>query len=121
MGARITYDTRELILDITGEAYFGNVEIIDINLSAYYPFSTGKKTPFLGGGMGYGNHKITFDETVSNGSASNGGLLMYAHGGYLFNRTSSVQLRGMVSLYTATYEVNGKVPYGAAINMTFSF
>jgi hypothetical protein len=121
LGARITYDSRELILDITGEAYFGEVEIVDINLSGYYPFSSGKKTPLIGGGLGFGSHKIIYDETTINGSVRNSGLIMYAHGGYLFNRTSSVQMRGMISLYTATYEVDGKLPYGAALNLTFSF
>ncbi len=120
-GAKISYDLRDLILDINGEFYFGEIEMYDINLSALYPFTQGRKSPFLGGGLGYGKHTIDLDNTTYNGSVSNSGLLVYGHAGYIFSRTSNVQLRGTVSVYSATYEVDNEVPFGMGFNLTLSF
>jgi hypothetical protein len=120
-GAKISYDLRDLILDINAEFYFGEIEIYDINLSALYPFSQGRKSPFLGGGLGYGSHRIEFDQTTSNSSERNSGLLLYGHAGYIFSRTSNVQLRGTASIYSATYKVANEVPFGMGFNLTLSF
>ena len=62
-GAKISYDLRDLILDINGEFYFGNVDIVSLNLNGLYPFDMGRKAPFIGGGLGYGQHRIKLEQS----------------------------------------------------------
>ncbi|MEO9477458.1 MAG: hypothetical protein ABJG41_18070 [Cyclobacteriaceae bacterium] len=120
-GAKISYDLRDLILDLNGEFYFGDVDVLDFNLSALYPFTQGRKTPFVGGGLGYGSHRITQDEASFAPSENAKGLLGYAHAGYIFSRTSNVQLRATVTAYSAMYRLQGQVPFGMGFNLALSF
>lgn len=120
LGLKLSYDTRNLIFDINGELYFSVIDIYNLNLNVLYPFSKGAQTPFLGGGLGFGGHSIDTNSSEFM-TSSNGGLLLYAHGGYLFNRTSTVQVRGGITAYTATYQIDDHVPYGVGCNLTFTF
>jgi hypothetical protein len=120
-GGKISYDLRDLILDINGEFYLGEIDILNINLAALYPFSQGKKSPFVGGGLGYGNHSIPNKDPNLFGRESESGLQGYVHGGYIFNRTSNVQLRATVTAYSAMYKLEGQVPFGLGFNLGVSF
>lgn len=121
-GVKYSADIRDYILEINGELYFSDIDIADFNLSFLRPFSQRASSPFLGGGLGYAGHNITVTE--SNGlirKYNNSGLTAHVKGGYLFNRTSSVQMRAEIGAYTATYQVNDKVPFGGMFNLIFSF
>lgn len=120
-GAKISYDLRDLILDVNGEFYFGEIDVIDLNLSALFPLSQGRRSPFVGGGLGYGSHKMSSNENSLNSSQRSAGLLAYAHAGYIFSRTSNVHLRATLSAYSATYEIANQVPFGLGFNLALSF
>lgn len=129
-GVKFSYDTRDLLLDLNGELYFQDIRIYNFNIAALYPFSKKKNTPYIGGGLGYGGMTITKEEKAPNDdypynyynkNVNGGGLSFFAKGGYLFNRTSDVNVRIEGGPYITTYEIDDQVPYGFMLNMVLSF
>ncbi len=129
-GVKFSYDTRDLLLDLNGELYFQDIRIYNFNLAALYPFSKKKSTPYLGGGLGYGGMTITKEEKSLNSdypfdyydeNYRGSGLSLFAKGGYLFNRTSDVNVRIEGGPYITTYEIDNQLPYGFMLNMVLSF
>lgn len=90
------YDARSFLADV-GLDYYGGEggHLFSIGLGAYYPFSRGNTSPYLGGGLAY-----SILETGGDGGA---GLAVRAGGGVLFGRLSSVQIRADVSFWLNTF------------------
>ncbi len=129
-GISVTHDMRKLIADLSGEAYFGPKALYFVNISTYYPFKSTNNTPYVGGGLGLGGVSVPetrFARTTVNGSQietenhDNGGLMLFAGGGYLFNRTSSTRIRAGAKAFMPFFKVNNQIPFGAVINLEISF
>jgi hypothetical protein len=90
------YDARSYLADV-GLDYFGGEggHLFSIGLGAYYPFSRGNTSPYLGGGLAY-----SFVETGGDGGS---GLALRAGGGVLFGRLSNVQIRADISFWINTF------------------
>ena len=128
-GVKFSYDTRDLLFDLNGELYFQDINIYNFNLVALYPFSKKKNTPYLGGGIGYGGMNITKEQASPDNyhydyfekRYSGSGLSFFGKAGYLFNRTSDVNVRIEVGPYITAYEIDNQLPYGFMLNMVLSF
>ncbi len=88
------YDARRYLADVVIDWFGGDRDsIFSLGIGAYYPFSQGNETPYVGGGVAWA--------TVDHGGNGARGLVMRAGGGFLFGRLSNVQLRA-----DAGYAVN---------------
>jgi hypothetical protein len=127
-------DMRTIIFDIKGNLYFSDIKLYNVSIHINYPFSQGKSTPFLGGGLGYGGTTMTSSEekTTQNwdGSTytytdetnrSGAGLSLFAGGGYIFNRTSNINLRLNANFFFSCYKVDGGFPAGILLSMSVLF
>jgi len=112
LGILTTYDNRNVIygLDISYFSHDQNSEY-HLAITADYPFSSSKNTAYIGGGLGFGGMTI-YDENDPLTDYSNGGLLLMAGGGYIFNRTASVRLILGTRILVPLYKVNDKVMPG---------
>ena len=90
------YDARSYLAEVALDFMGGEGgHVFSIGLGAYYPFTRGNTSPYLGGGLAY-----SFLETGGDGGA---GLALRAGGGVLFGRLSSVQIRADVAFVVNTF------------------
>ncbi len=126
LGAVFSYDSRNWIVDVTGEMYFGDAGIYDFNVAMTYPFSAKMHGPFASGGLGFGSISYTEKQTDFYGNAysdkrNNGGLMLFAGGGYLINRTSNVNVRIGGQAFVSGFKAQGVIPVGILFNITVLF
>jgi TolB-like protein len=114
-----SYDLRNVIFNLKAEAFFSDITIYYLNIDAIYPLSTAKSSAFLSAAMGYGGIGIKNDNSTT--PYSDGGLFIFAGGGYVFNRNSNVSLRLSGSIYTPFFKVDGKMPAGILLTTTLLF
>jgi hypothetical protein len=114
------YDARSYLAEVALDFMGGEGgHVFSIGLGAYYPFSRGNTSPYLGGGLAY-----SFLETGGDGGA---GLALRAGGGVLFGRLSSVQIRADVAFVVNTFseetDVSGDTvrPYGVVGTIGIGF
>ncbi len=128
-GGIVSYDLRDIIADIEGNIYLGDVDIYYISINGLYPFKYSKNTPFLGGGVSFSS--ICYEKEVKKNSLyedyyytshiSSKGLAFIVKGGYIFNRIGNTNLRLSGSLIIPTYEVGTRYPLGFGIGATILF
>ncbi len=94
-GAYVLFDARDFLADLNGDIFVGdNVRFFAVGLGAYYPFSPGNVTPYLGGGFKLGWTRFGGDGAF--------GMLPYGAFGVLMGREGFVQLRAELSYFLAT-------------------
>ncbi len=122
-----SYDTRQLILDLRGSYNFGEqASFYNFSLEVLKPLREKSNTAFFGGGMFIGGTTVDGTSYDSWGypytqSVSTSGLGLMAGGGYIFNRTSSVQLRLSGNIIQTFYTVAGTSPTGVIVKMEILF
>ena len=126
-GVMASYDSRNLILDIKGEAYFSDVDFYFLSLDALYPLTDRNHTPFVLGGLGIGGMDVYFENEPIQGIYYNydphhsGGLLLFLGGGYIINRHSEVNLRLGARTFLPVFRVDGQYAPGVLFNATILF
>jgi hypothetical protein len=141
-GLMWSFDAGNLIFDIKGEGYFNKVNTIYfLDIDVNYPFLTKPNTPFVMAGMGWGGINARYDtdyyygngpqyEYYKNSESRNGGGLMgFAGGGYIINRTSNVRLRLSARGFYAFYNLDGwynnesdkTQPFGGIVSVAVLF
>lgn len=86
------YDARSFLADVSvGFHTDGGDGDYFIGLGAYYPFSRGDVTPYLGGGFRYGHSEY--------GGEGGSGMVGLMNGGLIIGRLSTVQVRAEVGLF----------------------
>lgn len=94
-GAYVLFDARDFLADLTADIFVGSdVHFYALGLGAYYPFSPGNVTPYLGGGLKVGWTKFGGDGAF--------GMVPYGALGVLMGREGFVQLRGELAYFVAT-------------------
>ena len=93
------YDARTFLAEIDVGFHNGDSGAADsfVGLGLYYPHRPADTTPFVGGGLRYGGGN--YDGHPGSGS----GIQLFGTAGMLFGRTSSVQVRGDVSVFYNTF------------------
>jgi TolB-like protein len=126
-GLMWSYDMRDIIFNLRAETYFSDAKVYYFDIDAIYPFNSLKNSPFVLGGMGYGGINLKRKATETSGynyytSDSDGGLILFAGGGYLLNRNSDVALRFSGNFYFPLFDV-GKtnMPVGFLFTTTILF
>lgn len=113
-----------MLLDLSGELYFSEVDLFQLGIHGWIPFSQTSQTWFAGGGLNYGGFVI---ENQSNDGDfyyedhAKAGLIFSAGGGYLFNRDASVSLRLTVKIFAPTFTVGPYYPAGAMVGLALVF
>lgn len=122
-GCMYQYDTRNLLLDLTGELYFSDVNVYFMSIQAWKPFSNASNTPFAGGGIGYGGVSIQKKVDVNSYTTEDGqgGLMLFAGGGYLLNRDATVSLRFNGRVFVPLFKVYSEVPAGVLVSVAILF
>jgi hypothetical protein len=104
-GAYALFDAGDYLADFSLDLFFGDrTHLVDAGLGAYYPFSHGNVTPYLGGGVKLGWTKFGGDGTF--------GMIPFAALGVLLGRTEFPQLRLELSYFLASSREQG--PKGGA-------
>lgn len=101
------------------------MNLIQVSIHAWKPFSNARNTWFAGGGLTYGgmiiersNHGVEYTEPAIDERV---GLSFSAGGGYLFSRDANVSLRITSRLYFPTFRLGGSYPAGALISVALFF
>lgn len=117
-------DLRNIIFDIKGSMYFSDVSLYNLSVHIYYPFLNKKSSPIAGGGLGYGITTMKtsvanpyYLESLDTGS----GLTFFAGGGYIFNRTSNINIRINANVFYSLYEVDNIRPSGFLLGIAVFF
>lgn len=123
IGLTGSYDMRDFIFNIKAEMYFSDINVYYFSIEAMKPLSSAKNSAFISGAMGYGgiDKKIDQDVYYFNSSITEGGLFLFAGGGYLMNRNSNVSLKFSGNVYTPIFKVDGSVPVGILFTTTILF
>lgn len=108
LGGMISFDARDILIDVSGEMYFSRHDIYFASINASYPFFQSRHTPFAGGGLGWGTSNLDYNyRALSQKDRIVGyGLMLFANGGYYFNRNSSVGLRANLRFYYSLYDMD---------------
>jgi len=114
-------DLRTILFDVKGCLYFSDVSMYNINIQINYPLLNKLSSPFVGGGLGYGYTSINSNDQNNNKLYEGNGLTLFAGAGYIFNRTSNINLRCNASLFFSMYEVNSVYPSGLLLGVSVLF
>lgn len=107
MGLFWLYDARDFMAEIWGDFYVGDsapnrINVFDIGLGGYYPFSRRNITPYVGAAAAW--------SSADFGGTGNSGLRVNPAVGMLVGRLWSVQFRGevgyFVNLFSEYAEIN---------------
>ncbi len=117
------YDAKNILMEINAQGYWAShISLYDLSLETYYPFKHSSNTPFIGGGLGISDINDNNYYSFTNTSDHQGyGLMVLAGGGYIFNRTSSTELRLSGNAFVCAYTVNSENPFGAMLKIEFLF
>lgn len=130
-GILLSYDVRDLILDVKGELSWGksaNAQRIGLNLLK--PINNKNLTLFYGGGIYYGG--MTYDaepryETHPHYGYTyweehrGSGIELEGNFGVIFNRLSSMQLRATITPIIATYTIEDNAVGAIRLGVTATF
>ena len=124
LGAFVLYDARDLLFGFDwtitnlGESD-DKTRLIDLTLSAYYPFTTSNITPYAGGGLSYSWRDTRIDTDHFYNSSEANGLSLQIGGGVLFNRASRVMFIAQATYFIDFFETSFyRVQYNTASNPT---
>ncbi|WP_258105222.1 hypothetical protein [Marinoscillum sp. MHG1-6] len=122
IGVKLSYDVRDMILDINADMFFGDIDIYNLSLAAIFPFQARQRSPFVGGGLGYGSHKVDFEVLSADYEEDKDqGLSTHVYVGYILSRTSTVQMRATLTGTVATYKINQQTPTGLGFGLAILF
>jgi hypothetical protein len=108
------YDTRAFLADLAIDGTWGqDVHQLTFGFGAYYPFSKTNVSPYLGGGVRYA--------WVDYGSFSNNGFQLYAAGGLIVGRLSTVSIRLQAEYWLNTFSNGGEQVSGAGASLGLGF
>jgi len=94
-GAYVLFDARDFLGDVNADFFVGDgVHFYALGIGAYYPFSRGNVTAYLGGGV-----KLGWTEFGGDGTF---GVLPYGAFGVLMGREGYIQLRAELGYFVAT-------------------
>jgi opacity protein-like surface antigen len=111
LGAFVLYDARDLLFGFDwtitnlGESD-DKTRLIDLTLSAYYPFTTSNITPYAGGGLSYSWRDTHIDTDRFYNSNEANGLSLQIGGGVLFNRASRVMFIAQATYFIDFFETS---------------
>ena len=116
-------DLRTLLFDIKGSLYFSDIHIAALSVNVNYPLYSKTATPYFGGGLGFGTTDLDMNSSplTPNENYSGNGLILYANAGYIFTRTSNINLRLNGSFFVSTYQVNHSLPIGFTLGLAVLF
>lgn len=119
-GVLYSGDLRDYIFDVKGFICPGDNFMGSINILINKPLWNKSSTPFVGGGIGYGASSVLAgsDYLVNN---SGNGLCAYLGGGYIFTRTSDINLRINLNAFACGYEINNQYPTGLLMGISVVF
>jgi len=130
-GVVLSYDIRDLILDVKGEVYLGenNTNARRLGFNLLKPISDNDLSMFYGGGFFYGGMSYDRDKdwVYPNGQwnpypdYNNSGLEIEGNFGVIFNRLSSIQLRAMISPTIALYKIHDNAVGSIRFGVTATF
>ncbi|OWV24314.1 hypothetical protein B7982_00935 [Fibrobacter sp. UWB2] len=109
LGLFVLYDARDLLFGFDwtmsnlGEDHDRPI-LIDLSLSAYYPFTTTNITPYAGGGLSYSMRYTYVDTDHYDDEHQSNGISMQIGGGVLFNRASRVMFLAQVNYFIDFFE-----------------
>jgi hypothetical protein len=93
-GAYALFDGRDFLADVGADAYFGDgARFLALGLGAYLPFSAGRISPYLGGGL-----KVGYTSFGGDGAF---GMIPFAAVGVVVGREGYVQLRAELAWFLA--------------------
>jgi len=108
-GILTTYDNRNVIFGLDANIFFKQENTLGyLDITADYPFSSSKNTAFAGGGLGYGWLSVHEDPEFENADITSG-LMVFAGGGVILNRTSSVRLIIGSRIFVPLFKVNNEI------------
>jgi hypothetical protein len=121
-GILTTYDNRNVIYGLDANLFLtSNNTLGYLAITADAPFTTAKNTGFAGGGLGFGWLSIQ-DAVNSTSGDVRSGLMLFAGGGYILNRTSSVRLiigsRIFVPLFKVDNSIIPGINFYVAVNIS---
>jgi hypothetical protein len=114
-------DLRNLIFDLKGSMYISDISMYNLNLQINYPLRNKISSPYIGGGLGYGSTSMKNYVQNSANYYDGNGLTIFAGAGYIFNRTSNINLRFNSSLFFSMYQVNNIYPAGLLFGVMLLF
>jgi hypothetical protein len=121
-GILTTYDNRNVIYGLDANLFLtSNNTLGYLAITADAPFTTAKNTGFAGGGLGFG--WLSIQDAVNSISGDvRSGLMLFAGGGYILNRTSSVRLiigsRIFVPLFKVDNSIIPGINFYVAVNIS---
>ena len=133
-GLAYTYDASVILFNLNFE-FYPSASLLDsyqyrtvklrhgnANLGIIYPFSRKRSTWYIDGGLEYGlfNMKEHFSDDSSI-STTETGIGLFAGGGYLINRNSSVNLRIFTAISIPLYTVDSNEFPGLKFGIITSF
>lgn len=108
-GILTTYDNRNIIYGLDANIFFkenNTLGYLDITVDA--PFTSTKNTGYAGGGLGFG--WLSIEDAVNSESGDiRSGLMLFAGGGYILNRTSSVRLIIGSRIFVPLFKVDNRI------------
>ena len=121
-GILTTYDNRNVIYGLDANLFFKTDNTLGyLAITADAPFTATKNTGYAGGGLGFGWLSI-HDFENSTGGDIRSGLMLFAGGGYILNRTSSVRLiigsRIFVPLFKVDNSIIPGINFYVAVNIS---
>ncbi len=133
-GLAYTYDASVVLFNLNFE-FYPNARLLDtyqyrtvklqhgnVNLGIIYPFTRKRSTFYIDGGLEYGLFRMKehFSDNTSI-SATETGIGLYAGGGYLINRNSTVNLRLFAAVSVPMYSVQENEFPGIKFGIITSF
>jgi hypothetical protein len=108
-GILTTYDNRNVIFGLDANIFFKQDNTLGyLDITVDYPFSSTKNTAFAGGGLGYGWLSVHEDPDLEDADVQSG-LMLFAGGGVILNRTSSVRLILGSRIFVPLFRVNDQI------------
>lgn len=108
-GILTTYDNRNIIYGLDANIFFTQDNTLGyLDITVDYPFSSKKNTAYAGGGLGYGWLSMHEDPEFTDADITSG-LMLFAGGGYILNRTASVRLIFGSRIFVPLFKVNDKI------------
>ncbi len=125
-----SYDARDFIAEIRG-GYLMKTDPygMHMGINVYRPLSDEASAPYIGGGIGFGflaTEDMQTCETDYYGYKDcqqefKSGPLVSLGGGYMFSRTSTLQLKLNATYWIYAFRVNDMIPHGAKLTLDMSW
>jgi len=121
-----SYDARTIIAEVrAGYENQGDLGGFQFGINVFKPINNDAQSFFIGGGLAYAFMVRDYETEEEYGSwgesETKNGLAFNVTGGYLFNRTSTLQVRFDVGYNVYAFKINDKVPQGVKATLNLSW